>query len=921
MNKKIKLVSKIYKDIIEYFYKEGYYKSLAKSEEGNEQTFIEHSLKTLKYALCLFDYICELNKDLDTEENLKLLVIGALFHDINKAKNIPSEVDMTIEQLQYELSNIGYTDPYYARFVKAASIHKTREKQAATFRIKSEHSELVDIIRWADAMASVSSAEKVYEKLSKIVVDIAISYGLPKPLINLLKFNEIRLVITNYLIKAIIKLLKEQGQRIFAILPDGIIYEGSFKITMENADTILTFLKSSFEDGKVIQKIREKCFDSNKFRFTYQNFLHILDEERHIDMFRKIAEENKDRIYAKISSKYSELDLFKKAPDEIFITVSSHLFIAQQVIDTILDSKKSSKKVENRCSVVEFLMEEKLLSNQEVETVEKTIKQIEFPTGGQTDNEIVFFMYVADIVRKKIDNLFSFLDNFWNNFKATYSKLVNSNPDLANQKRLIEDDLKLYIVEDFLALSQNIFNNLNAKNKLHEVCPRCGRRVLPGTAFDKGGIIEWKYSFRLKPLSLTLKENGRLRHELNEKLLPRLCRICYIESILKNIEDISDTDYKFILYTPVDVFFNDQIIKFEEDLLSDFEFTRTTKKGDSFSYSIFNSILLDRVTPKILLQKVAELTKQVLDADEKLISSAEFNKFEVRTRKKDNLENHLRLIAAALITAVYTDLKVIVTDKSVILPSELPNKLKLDIKHPLLKKALPTSSNTYYSFEDAKNVLKMICSYYALTDITLLSVDEKDVISFIQKSTMYPLGVFGNIRFATQEERKRFKSWLSNPNIEYAVDTAISTIIEFMKGGEMMSIVQRLAETQLKFWNPSLSSSSYYFVLPFRKAVSVLKNCNVSNVEDLKAIIAGEINSLVERSENSQKVLAVKNKETLSAIEEYVSIIVDEIFQKEASAQIGKLSMLENYYSNALEYMIEKIKNENIKKAQERLKA
>ncbi|WDC85217.1 HD domain-containing protein [Caloramator sp. mosi_1] len=109
---------------------------MAKDKENygcaKDETFIAHSIKTLNYALAIANLYYQENPERNTEDNLKKIVVGALFHDINKLTKYKreKETDLELRDVEAILNDLGIYSEFRecAKFILSSAIHKGRQK-------------------------------------------------------------------------------------------------------------------------------------------------------------------------------------------------------------------------------------------------------------------------------------------------------------------------------------------------------------------------------------------------------------------------------------------------------------------------------------------------------------------------------------------------------------------------------------------------------------------------------------------------------------------------------------------------------------------------------------------------------------------------------------------------------------------------
>lgn len=937
MDINIEQISNIYKNILENFYRKRYYKYYAKNEKGNTQSFIEHSSRTFKYAIMLYNILCELDGKYMANSNIEKITIAALLHDINKPLNIQNEVDIDINLIIKELVDSNF-DPDYAYFIKACSIHKGRKNQSMLFNINTEEKILVEIVRLADSIASVSGIDNISNKIQNAVDQLYLRFLKKPPKVNFIKLYEVRLGITNIIVKSFCSYLESKGYRVLAVLEDGIVFIGDFAIKDVNFDELFEMFINVLLKENIFESLVSKSYDQGKRRIRSQTLLFILDIDTQIKCYRKVSEYLD--IFNMVINKESSIfqspfdseeskrlrNVLQKEPDEIFSSVLSSLYIVYSINQAISTDKIINASANEMIDDIRKLLVENQLIPINVLNDITILSQKVISKGGMNYDIAVECILIADYLRTKVTQIDKFETLLWNEYKKIYKTYLDKSSEVNKRCGLLKSDLINYFKE-LLLLDIDDIDEIDNQNRIKTICPWCGRKIKEGTIRDKG-VVDYVYSFRLPPRPIIVSNSGsnkaRVKSELGPNDIPYICYVCYLNNLVENTYNLEDGEINLIAFNPVDIYFSDEILKFEEDLWMNTSYL-PTRKGE---YSIFINLLNEICAPTILRKKIKEAITEDLKRKYKNIADIEaiidkntkknYFKYNLLKSNGSKLGNIINTLTSALIFANFFGYKIVLTDKKIFYNDQTDYVFKYDIATPNIRKLLNMTPEGIYKWDDVNRMLKLISSLYVINDIIGGSLDEKEIVTILNRILKNPLAIFSKVSFRSDEQRRTFRARMKDALLSETLHLSINTIINELNGGVEMIFLEKLAELQYSFWKPNYSASSYIYTLPLRTALTIIKKYPHESKEELCLIVTGGIKNLVERHANRKNdVYASITKENIKNIEDFSNLVVNKIFFEKAKGQVGRLSLLENYIAPAIEYLTFKLYQSNINEKKE----
>lgn len=928
----VKKVSEIAQNILDIFYMNGFHKELAKDKENygceKDETFIEHSVKTLNFGLSLTDLYYEENPERNTDNNLKKLVAGSLFHDINKISKYKREreTDFELEDIEKILSDLGLYSEFNdcSKFIIASAIHRGRKYN--TYKLAyslDENEEEIKIIRYADALASVHEIDKVVEILKEAFLALNLN---KKYKINYLTIKEIRPAITNVMLKALEKHMEDTGRRVFCYYINNIIYVGE-KINFDEEidDIVNRTLSISTKKDKYIDAVASNVRD-NKNNFNFFDMFLILDLDDQLEVLKKcLTSKNDDILFRALKNRFEKVkdkldkhllnnvkfeiidNILKRKEDEQFIDLVRQIFICLNSYHVFLNNKKVVnvyEEVWNEFNKNIFNINE-LHKNSNIDVdYMKDFKDV-LDDGGSKTYYILLSSYIANLILQREDYreiINKIKEKFRNNFKGNIQKFCTND----NNVNLLKQDIKDYYYE-ILANKVNDSDYIIKDKKIESTCLICGRKIPDELGVQKG-FLGTKYSFKSKPKEIILNDKGRLTKEITQQ--PYLCKICAYDTLLQKIIFDSDDTYvnpDVYVYIYKNIDFPISIETFKDIRSQDLnqkvdERTLIAKKF--YDKSIF--IKAEEKELEIEIHK-KRFTKELSEIGDR---------FKIFTSSSSDTESILKIYFQALLLSYYYGLNVTVTSSKALNINNTDILFSGEYKNIYLNKVISKKVTQVIKSEELEQSFYNLNSLFLIDDIYngFKGDRNKALIPIIMKMSAHPLGIFNYLRFKDSKERNNFMKTIYENNLVAPVFNSLFRISN-LNGGAHMSVCSVITEKMLKFWKPKKSDSSYIITLPFRRSIKAIKESKSNDLQEIKELAYGSVRDLVER--HNSVYSPAYGEEKIKAIKEFVDEVFDGYYEGVCKCKKAEMSKNENFYASAIEFLVIKSLYENDKNKEE----
>ncbi|CDF59230.1 hypothetical protein [Thermobrachium celere] len=925
--------SYIAKKILDVFYINGFHMELAKDKENygckRNERFTEHAIKTLNFALCISNLYYQKHPEKNTDDNIKKIVAGALFHDINKIPKYKKEkeTDFELEDIEYILSDLGLYSEFKdcAEFILSSSIHKGRQQN--TYKIGyalDENEEEMEIIRCADKLVIMDEIDDVIKKLKELFLFLNLNYK-----INYLKIKEIRPAITNIMLKALEQHIYDTNRRMFCYFKNYIIYLGE-KIDLEKEidEIVNKTLLIPTKETKYLDAVASNIRD-NKYNFNFFDMFLILDTDNQLEILRKaLTSKNDDILFRALKNRFEKVknnldkdlmedtrfeiinNILNRKEDDIFIDLVRQIFISLNSYHTFL----LNEKVEDVYEEVWNIFNQDILNLNEMD--KKISSNINFmrnfkkvlDDGGNKIYYILISTYIADLILQR-DDYKEIINKMKERFKESFEKSIQKFCINNNNVSLLRQDLKDYFYEVY-GNKVNDTDYITSNDKIKSTCLICGRKIPEGLGFQKG-FLTTKYSFKSKPEEIVINQkNGRLTKEIKQQ--PYLCKICAYDMLLQKINfDLSDTylNPDIYVYTYKNIDFPISIDSFKKIKR---EIKDKIDEKTLYKTKFNNKSLFIKVEEKELQ---IEINKREL-AEDFLKPEYRFNIF---VATSSDAENVLKMYYQALVLSYYYGLNTVITSSKTLNFDNNDILFNGNYKNIYLNKV---KVNNLTKIEDYKGLEE---SFYVLNSVFLIEdvyngfkgQRSRELIPLITKMSVHPLGIFNYLRFKDSSERAAFFKAIYENKLNGPFINSLFKIAN-LNGGVQMTVCSEIAEKMLKFWKPNKSDSSYIITLPFRRSVKTIKEVKTNNIQEIKEIVCGSVRDLVER--HNTVYSPTYGVDRINAIEQFVDVFIYGYYEGVCKCKKGELSKNENYFASAIEFLIIKKLYENDTKKEEEIK-
>ncbi|MCX7911138.1 MAG: hypothetical protein N2505_06140 [Endomicrobia bacterium] len=930
-------IGEISKVILDVFYNNGFHKELAKDKEKygckRNISFTEHAIKTLNYAVAITDLYYQENPQRNTDDNIKKIVTAALFHDINKTSKYKKEkeTDFELEDIEYILSDLGLYSEFKdcAKFILASSIHKGRQQN--TYKIAyalDENEEEMEIIRCADALASMNEINNVVKKLKEVFLVLGLDYK-----INYLKIKEIRPAITNIMLKALEQHICDTNRKMFCYFENYVIYLGEIIDFEKEIDEIVnkTLLIPTMEYkcmDAYIDCIAGKVRDKIKYVFDFFDMFLLLDTQNQLEILRKsLTSKSDDVLFRALKNRFNKINdkidksfksdikfqqidnILKRKEDELFIKLLRQIFIYINSYHTFLS--KENVKDKDIYEEVFKLFNEIILNISELD--ENYRENINFmrsfqkilDDGGSRIYYILLSSYIANLILQT-DDYKDIINKMEENFKISFEKNIQKIRKNSTDINLLKQELKDYFYEVF-GNKINDTDYIFKDNKIKSTCLICGRKIPEGLGFQKS-FLDTKYSFKLKPKELVVNNKGKLTKDISPTQQPYLCKICAYDALLqKTFLNQKDTSVNpdIYVYTYKDVDFPITIDVFKK------------AKREIMDKIDERTLYNKKFNDKSIFIKAQEKELEVEINKTKL--SKEFYKheyrFDVFAVESSDTEKVLKTYYQALLLSYYYSLNTTVTSAKILNINNIDVLFDGEYENIYFKKIVKNLTN----IEDYKALEE---PFYLLNSVFLIEdmyngfkgQRSRELIPLITKMSVHPLGIFNYLRFKDSSERAAFFKVIYENKLNGSFINSLFKIAN-LNGGAQMTVCSEIAEKMLKFWKPNKIDSSYIITLPFRRSVKTIKEVKTNNIQEIKEIVCGSVRDLVER--HNTVYSPTYGVDRINAIEQFVDVFIYGYYEGVCKCKKGELSKNENYFASAIEFLVLKNLYDDNKKREE----
>jgi hypothetical protein len=164
---------------------------------------------------------------------------------------------------------------------------------------------------------------------------------------------------------------------------------------------------------------------------------------------------------------------------------------------------------------------------------------------------------------------------------------------------------------------------------------------------------------------------------------------------------------------------------------------------------------------------------------------------------------------------------------------------------------------------------------------------------------------------------------LNNDATPFPIYAKACSILLERKGGEMMNIAKELAEKSLTLFLPLRRSGrgkAHLYEVVLRDAMEAIRKAPSRCLEELKAFAAGTLLKALERRQQSSRSEGIVNptRNNLNRlVEEFVTLLVDEVLVKRANGSVAAFNRLANQLADAVYFEIDRTLDERWKEWKE----